>query len=99
MGIRVLGNNVLIAEVEKEETTAGGIILSADVQMDKASKPGLVIAIGDYIQQDNADPENVDTKIEPGQRVFLKWSEAMPVNADGKAAVIVDREHIKAIIS
>ena len=25
MGIRVLGNNVLIAEVEKEETTAGGI--------------------------------------------------------------------------
>ena len=88
MGIRVLGNNVLIAEVEKEETTAGGIILSADVQMDKASKPGLVIAIGDEV-----------SVIEPGQRVFLKWSEAMPVNADGKAAVIVDREHIKAIIS
>jgi len=99
MGIKVLGNNVLIAEVEKEETTAGGIILSADVQMDKASKPGLVIAVGDYIQQDNLDPENLDTKLEPGQRVFLKWSEAMPVNADGKAAVIVDREHIKAIIS
>jgi co-chaperonin GroES (HSP10) len=88
MGIRVLGNNVLIAEVEKEETTAGGIILSADVQMDKASKPGLVIAVGDEV-----------SVIEPGQRVFLKWSEAMPVNADGKAAVIVDREHIKAIIS
>ena len=99
MGIKVLGNNVLIAEVEKEETTAGGIILSADVQMDKASKPGLVIAVGDYIQQDNADPENVDTKIEPGQRVFLKWSEAMPVNADGKAAVLIGREHIKAIIT
>lgn len=88
MGIRVLGNNVLIAEVEKEEKTAGGIILSADVQMDKASKPGLVIAVGDEV-----------SVIEPGQRVFLKWSEAMPVNADGRAAVIVDREHIKAIIS
>ena len=99
MGIQVLGNNVLIAEVEKEEKTAGGIILSADVQMDKASKPGLVIAVGDYIQADNLDPDNVSPKIEPGQRVFLKWSEAMPVNADGKAAVIIDREHIKAIIS
>ena len=39
--------------------------------MDKASKPGLVIAVGDYIQQDNLDPENVDTKIEPGKEYFL----------------------------
>jgi len=99
MGIQVLGNNVLIAEVEKEEETAGGIILSADVQMDKASKPGLVIAVGDYIQADNLDPDNVSPKIEPGQRVFLKWHESMPVNVDGSAAVIIHKDFIKAIIS
>jgi len=34
-----------------------------------------------------------------GQRVFLDWSKSMPVNVDGKAAVIIDAEHIKAIIS
>jgi len=33
-----------------------------------------------------------------GQRVFLDWSKSMPVNVDGKAAVIIDAEHIKAII-
>ena len=99
MGIQVLGNNVLIAEVEKEEKTAGGIILSADVQMDKSSKPGLVIAVGDYIQQDNLDPENLDTKLEPGNRVFLKWSEAMPVNYNGSAAVLIDKSFIKAVIT
>lgn len=99
MGIKVLGNNVLVAEVEKEEKTAGGIILSADVKMDRASKPGLVIAIGDWLQQEQADPENTDTKIVPGDRVFIKWSEAMPVNADGKSAVIIGKEHVKAIIT
>ena len=54
MGIQVLGDNVLIAETEKEEQTAGGIILTEAI--DKGNKPGLVLAIGDYIQQDNADP-------------------------------------------
>ena len=59
----------------------------------------LVLAIGDYIQQDNADPENVFAKIEPGNRVFVKWTEAMPVNVEGQAAVLIDRNHIKAILS
>tara|TARA_Y100000385_G_C13022838_1_gene606967 strand:- start:645 stop:938 length:294 start_codon:yes stop_codon:yes gene_type:complete len=97
MGIQVLGDNVLIAETEKEEQTAGGIILTEAI--DKGNKPGLVLAIGDYIQQDNADPENVFTKIEPGNRVFVKWSEAMPVNVEGQAAVLIDRNHIKAVLS
>ena len=33
-----------------------------------------------------------------GQRVFLDWSKAMAVNVDGNAAVIIDAEHIKAVI-
>ena len=43
--------------------------------------------------------ENVFAKIEPGNRVFVKWSEAMPVNVEGQAAVLIDRNHIKAILS
>ena len=37
--MKLLKNYVLIAETVKEEKTAGGIILSGDVQLDKSSKP------------------------------------------------------------
>jgi len=97
MGIKVLGNNVLIAETQKEEQTEGGIILTEAI--DKGNKPGLVIAIGDYVEEAMADPENTALLPKVGDRVFVKWSEAMPVNVDGNAAVIVDIDSVKAIIT
>ena len=86
MGIQVLGSNVLVAETEQEEKTSGGNILTEAI--DKGNKPGLVLAVGEEVAQ-----------IQPGQRVFLKWSESKPVNVEGQAAVVVDQEHVKAIIS
>jgi len=85
--MKMLGNNVLIAEVEKEETTASGIILTESI--DKGSKPGLVLAVSNAAL----------SKVMTGNRVFLDWSKSMPVTIDGNAAVIIDAEHIKAIIS
>lgn len=85
--MRLLKNNVLIAEVQKEEKTAGGIILSSDVAMDKGSSPGLVIQYGPGCD-----------KVTKGDRVFLDWSKSMPINYEGNAAVIVSEEFIKAII-
>lgn len=85
--MKMLGNNVLIAEVEKEQTTASGIILTEAI--DKGSKPGLVLAVSNAAL----------SKVMSGNRVFLDWSKSMPVNVDGNAAVIIDAEHIKAIIS
>ena len=85
--MKMLGNNVLIAEVEKEETTASGIILTQAI--DKGSKPGLVLAVSNAAL----------SKVMTGNRVFLDWAKSMPVNVDGNAAVIIDAEHIKAIIS
>ena len=79
---------MLIAEVEKEKTSAGGIILSADAQLDKASKPGLVIAKG----------PDADDMINPGDRVYLQWSESMPINHEGQGAVIIKDIYIKAVI-
>ena len=38
------------------------------------------------------------THLEKGQRVFLDWGKTMPVDVDGKGAVIVDMEHIKAVL-
>jgi len=85
--MKMLGNNVLIAEVEKEETTESGIILTEAI--DKGSKPGLVLAVSNAAL----------SKVMTGNRVFLDWSKSIPVTIEGQSAVIIDAEHIKAIIS
>jgi co-chaperonin GroES (HSP10) len=85
--MKMLGNNVLVSEVQKENTTASGIILTSET--DKGSKPGLVLAVS----------SGALGPVMTGNRVFLDWSKSMPVNVDGKAAVIIDAEHIKAIIT
>ena len=84
--MKMLQDNVLLAEVAKEETTSGGIILSG-AQVSKASQPGLVLAVG---------PDAVG--IEQGDRVFLEWSKSMPIDHDMKAAVIVSAQYIKAVL-
>mgnify|MGYP006156131249 CR=1 FL=1 len=85
--MKMIGNNVLISEVQKENTSAGGIIMTGET--DKGSKPGLVLAVS----------SGALGPVMTGNRVFLDWSKSMPVNVDGKAAVIIDVEHIKAIIT
>ena len=85
--MKMIGNNVLVSEVQKENTSAGGIIMTGET--DKGSKPGLVLAVG----------SGALGPVMTGNRVFLDWSKSMPVNVDGKAAVIIDVEHIKAVIS
>mgnify|MGYP000164982699 CR=1 FL=1 len=88
--MKLLKNYVLVAEVAKEQTTAGGIILSNDAVLDKSHKPGLVLGIG----------PGVDIKsIKPGDRVYLDWSKSMPINHEGQGAVIVNDDHIKAVIT
>ena len=84
--MEMLADNVLITEVEAENKSAGGILLTESV--DKASKPGLVLSVGSA----------ANSKIKRGQRVFLDWGKSLPVNVDGKAAVIIKSEYIKAII-
>jgi co-chaperonin GroES (HSP10) len=85
--MKMLGNNVLVTEVQKEATTAGGIILTESI--DKGSKPALVLSVGN----------GALGRVLTGNRVFLDWSKSMPVNVEGKAAAIIDCDHIKAVIS
>ena len=79
----MLRDFVLVSEVKKETTTSGGIILTGETS--KASEPGLVIAVG---------PDAVG--IEPGKRAFIDWNQSMPVEVDGKKAVIVSALYVKA---
>lgn len=83
--IKMLGTNVLVTETEKEESSAGGIILTESIT--KGSKPALVLAVG-------PDVKNV----EKGDRVFLIWDKAMPVDVKGNGGAIIDVEFIKAVL-
>lgn len=86
--MKVLHDNVLVTEdTQKETTTAAGLILSADIQT--GNKPGRVIAFGE---------ELADSGLYPDAKVYLKWSEAMPVELDGLKCGVVKYEHIKLIV-
>jgi co-chaperonin GroES (HSP10) len=88
--MKMLQGNVLVTEVEKEATTAGGIILTDPSKLDKATQPGLVLAISPEV-------EEVGT-VQPGDQVYLTWTESQPVTVDGKKAAIIHYKHIKAIL-
>ena len=87
MAIKMLHNHVLVTATEKEETTAGGIILTADTT--KGSKPALVLEVSG----------GALGKVMSGDRVFLDWTKVMPIDYEGSAAGIIDVEDIKAVIS
>ena len=83
--MKMLKDNVLITEVQKEEQTAGGIILTSNIS--KANQPGLVQTVG---------PDCVG--LSQGDRVFLDWTKSMPVDVNGNSAVIISSEYIKAVL-
>jgi|TARA_B110000285_G_scaffold221349_1_gene274198 co-chaperonin GroES (HSP10) len=86
--LTMIGGQVLIAAAPKEQTTEGGIILSADVKK-TASEPGVVLAHG----------PDVTEPIIKGVTVYLDWSKAMAVRVAGNDAVIIHQEFIKAVIA
>tara|TARA_B110000902_G_C14253333_1_gene566928 strand:+ start:1242 stop:1508 length:267 start_codon:yes stop_codon:yes gene_type:complete len=83
--MKLLGKNVLLAEVSKDVKTAGGIILTGEVS--KAVKPGLVLAVGDLV---------IDIPV--GSRVYVAWDGAMPIDYKGDRACIVTSDKIKAVL-
>lgn len=84
--MRVLHDNVLVTEdTQKETTTAAGLILTTDIVT--GNKPARVIAVGPDVEG-----------LEPNMKVYLKWSEAMPVELDGLKCGVVKYEHIKLIV-
>jgi len=88
--MKMLQGNVLVTEVEKETTTSGGIILTDPSKLDKATQPGLVLAISPEVQELGT--------VDQGDQVYLTWTESQPINVDGKKAAIVHYSHIKAVL-
>ena len=87
--MQMLHRNVLVAATEQENTTAGGIILTGDI--DKAIKPGVVLSVSTSVAVSH--PE-----LHSGAEVYLEWKESMPITVKGKKAAIIHVDHIKAVL-
>ena len=94
MKIRPLADKVIVARVEAESTTAGGIVLP-DSAREKPQR-GKVIAVGDgKLLKDGGRAE---VSVKEDQEVLFTSYAGTEVKIDGKEYLIMDESDIMAII-
>ena len=88
-----LADRVIVKQVEAEETTKGGIILSSAAQ----EKPQIfkVIAVG---PGGFVDGNEVEMTVEPGDKVITGKYSGTQVKVDGEELIIVRQQDILAIV-
>ena len=87
--MKVLHDNVLVTEdTTKEKKTESGLILTTDIET--GNKPGIVVAVGDDVAEKG--------DIAPGDKIYLHWKNAMPVEIDGLKCGVVSYEDVKLVI-
>ena len=88
-----LGDKVVLKQVEAEETTASGIILSAKTQ----EKPleGIVIAVG---PGGMGDGKEVTMQVKEGDKVIYQKYSTTEVKVDGEEYLMVKQNDILAIV-
>lgn len=87
--IKMTRDNILVAEVaqeKKDETSEGGIIISASAEKSKAAPQGMVIAVGPDVKY-----------INPNDVVWVNWKDGVPVEVSDKQAVILPLEAVLAV--
>jgi len=76
-------DNLFIAEMKKDTTTASGIVLSRDIET--GNKPAVVLAAGP------------DAKgVKAGMKCYVKWSDAVPVTHEGQIGAFISEKSVLA---
>ncbi|MBR6787566.1 MAG: co-chaperone GroES [Clostridia bacterium] len=93
MTIKPLGDRVVIKNVEAEETTKSGIILTNAAK----EKPQMaqVLAVG---PGGNVDGKEIKMHVEVGQKVIYSKYAGSEVKIDGQEVIIVRQADILAIV-
>ena len=88
-----LGDKVVLKQVEAEETTASGIILSAKTQ----EKPleGIVVAVG---PGGVVDGKEVAMQVKEGDKVIYQKYSTKEVKVGGEEYLVVKQNDILAIV-
>ena len=93
MKIKPLGDRVVIKNLEAEETTRGGIILTNSAK----EKPVMaeVLAVG---PGGNVDGKEIKMNVEVGQKVIYSKYAGTEVKIDGEEIIIVRQSDILAVV-
>jgi co-chaperonin GroES (HSP10) len=83
--MKPLNDKILVAEVAKEDTTASGLIL-AGADLETGAKPAIVVAVGPDV-----------TAVEEGQKIAIRWNEALAVSVEGQQRALIKEEHVWGI--
>ena len=93
MNVKPLGDRVVIKNVETEETTKSGILLTGTAK----EKPQMaeVLAVG---PGGNVDGKEIVMQVEVGQKVIYSKYAGTEVKIDGEELIIVRQSDILAIV-
>lgn len=93
MTMKPLGDRVVIKNMEAEETTKGGIILTTAAK----EKPQMaqVIAVG---PGGNVDGKEITMQVKVGEKVIYSKYAGTEVKMDGEEYIIVKQSDILAIV-
>lgn len=93
MKIKPLGDRVVIKNLEAEETTKGGILLTNSAK----EKPQMaqVLAVG---PGGNVDGKEIKMQVKEGQKVIYSKYAGTEVKLDGEEYIIVRQSDILAVV-
>ena len=93
MTVKPLGDRVVIKNVEVEETTKGGLILTSAAK----EKPQMaeVVAVG---PGGTVDGKEITMQVKPGQKIIYSKYAGTEVKIDGQELIIVRQNDILAVV-
>ena len=93
MTMKPLADRVVIKNVEAEETTKGGILLTTSAK--EKPQMAVVLAVG---PGGNVDGKEVKMYVEKGQKVIYSKYAGTEVKLDGEEYIIVRQSDILAVV-
>ena len=93
MNVKPLFDRVVIRNVEAEETTKGGLILTSAAK--EKPQMAMVLAVG---PGGNVDGKEITMQVKEGQKVIYSKYAGTEVKVDGDELIIVRQSDILAIV-
>lgn len=92
--IKPLGDRVIIEPIEKEETTASGIVLPDSAK--EKPQEGKVVAVGSGALKDG---ERIPLEVKEGDRIIFSKYAGTEVKYEGRELLIMRESDILAILA
>ena len=93
MTVKPLGDRVVIKNVEAEETTKSGLILTSAAKEKPQSAVGIAVGPGG-----NVDGKEIKMQVTEGQKVIYSKYAGTEVKIDGEELIIVRQSDILAVV-